>query len=60
MSTEFGKIEDALNEKESIEVALGTGGIRSVSTQKKIWLTSDNAEKLRELLYEAILFNDRL
>jgi len=59
MSTEYGEVKDALNEKESIEVATGMGGIRIFSTKNKIWLTSEGAERLIELLRIAISQSNR-
>ena len=54
MSTELGEITDCQDDTLSIEVAMGVGGIRLFSSEKKIWLDCDKAKKLIELLEEAI------
>ena len=53
MSTEYGKVIDALDKDQSIEVATGTGGIRIFSTVNKIWLTPEGTEELVDLLRTA-------
>ena len=55
MSTELGEVLDVLDDKRSIEVAIGTGGIRLLSTTNKIWIDYIGAEKLISLLESAMM-----
>jgi hypothetical protein len=55
MSTEIGIVRDCLRQEDSIEIAIGTGGIRLFSTQNKIWLDDEGVSELIELLEVAKL-----
>lgn len=53
MSTDIGEVEDALDPMLKIEVAIGTGGIRLFSSERKIWLDKKQAGRLVVLLETA-------
>jgi len=57
MSTNLGEVKDILNQKLTIEVAVGSAGIKLFSSEKKIWLDNEGTEKLIELLEEAVFIN---
>ena len=60
MSSEFGKVSDNLDEKNYIEIGSGSGGIKILSTQKKIWLSVEGAKRMKALLDTAIAYFERL
>jgi len=57
MSTDLGEVKDNLDPGISIEIAVGTGGIKLFSTEKKIWLDNEGADKLIDLLKQAKFIN---
>ena len=53
MSTELGEVKNCVHPEESIDVAVGTGGIRIMSTCPKMWLDEDGVNKFIEFLETA-------